>query len=421
MNTHAIKKVLLAGMGPAAAQIAVLLTNSGVEQVDVVSRTKLKSREITAKITKSEFPMLQGKASISELNTEMTRLNDDWDTIIYCTPNSAYADLTRKLNECDCPHLKRIILLSPGIGDNALVKRLLHKKADVISLSTYFAATKWQDYEMLTTITKNVKKKIYLGSSEGKVSDSILMLKKIFTQAGIHAEVTENALTSESRSITTYVHPPFFMNSFALNEIFFGSGPYKSMYKVYPEGPLTPQVTKDMVLLWKEITELLRTFGVNPLELIRFLNDDNYPVPEYLLPRELIDGFMTMSQKEQEYALFVRYTGLLIDPFSSPDQNGHYLDFSRVPLNRIFKQGEDWIIPRIPLEDYMKVKRLVMLGEALEMDMPTAQRLTQTFEEYVSQAKLKNISTIDLEHMYNQLNQETALIYQHLHQRGIGV
>ncbi|WP_128895256.1 opine metallophore biosynthesis dehydrogenase [Longirhabdus pacifica] len=414
-DQHAIQNVLLVGLGPAAAQMAVLLTNIGVKHIDIVTRAPYRSKEITAVVTKDGFPHLAGQARINNLETDMTKLDGEWDTIIYCTPNHVYEDITKKLLECECRSLERVLLLSPGIGDHALVQSLLQDKAVVVSLSTYFAATKWKASNGLSCITKNIKKKVYIGSSKGARCPSVMLFKQLWKQAGICLEVTENAWIAESRNITTYVHPPFFMNYFALEDIFFGSGPLKSMYKVYPEGPLTPQVIKDMVLLWKEITELLRMLNVKPLDLLRFLNDDNYPVPAYLLPRDHIDEFMSMSQKEQEYALYVRYTGLLIDPFSTPDQDGYYADFSRVPLKRIFKLGEGWGIPRVPLEDYRKIKRLVLLGEAMEVDLKTAKKLTQQFEHYVSRTREMNIVTIDLDTVIKQLQQEAIIISQQLY------
>ncbi len=92
--------------------------------------------------------------------------------------------------------------------------------------------------------------------------------------------------------------------------------------------------------LWCELSELLRRMGAEPLNLLRFLNDDNYPVHETMLPRAAIDGFAEAGAERQEYLLFVRYAALLVDPFSPADEQGRHFDFSAVPFRRVSRDED---------------------------------------------------------------------------------
>ncbi len=261
-------------------------------------------------------------------------------------------------------------------------------------------------------ITKAIKKRIYIGSTQG-VSKTCSFMKSLIERIGVECTILKSALAAESRSITTYVHPPLFLNRMALHDIFFGEGAKKSMYKLFPEGPITPPAIKNMVSLWKEISTFLQSFGITPFNLLKFLNDDNYPVHEMMLSRTNIDGFMNCDSLEQEYLLYVRYTGLLIDPFSEPDKEGRYFDFSRVPLERVKQVEGRWEIPRVPLEDYKKLKLLSKLAYCLKQDLPTVNDLVQNFEEVVSLFGSKEGLNFDLEDFQQQLNNEVSFILKH--------
>ena len=52
-----------------------------------------------------------------------------------------------------------------------------------------------------------------------------------------------------------------------------------------------------------------------------------------------IEHFEILPDILQEYLLYVRYTAILIDPFSQPDENGHYFDFSAVPFKQVYKMN----------------------------------------------------------------------------------
>ena len=48
-----------------------------------------------------------------------------------------------------------------------------------------------------------------------------------------------------------------------------------------------------------------------------------------------IENFENLPAIHQEYLLYVRYTAILIDPFSNPDDQGAYFDFSAVPYKHV--------------------------------------------------------------------------------------
>lgn len=56
-----------------------------------------------------------------------------------------------------------------------------------------------------------------------------------------------------------------------------------------------------------------------------------------MVSRHWIEHFSQLGPSEQQYALFTRYTGLLVDPYSEPDAQGRYYDFSAVRVERVFQ------------------------------------------------------------------------------------
>ncbi|MGA3603293.1 opine metallophore biosynthesis dehydrogenase, partial [Lysinibacillus agricola] len=93
------------------------------------------------------------------------------------------------------------------------------------------------------------------------------------------------------------------------------------------------------------------------LNLLKFMVGDNYPLQPASIARQDLESFEQLESIHQEYLLYIRYASLLIDPFSTPDQEGRYHDFSAVPIRKIFLNHEGtWDIPRRPKEDYYLLK-----------------------------------------------------------------
>ena len=396
---------LIIGAGPAAVNIAVNLSRGWSDKLGLVNRAGAHTSRLKVSFKKhgqvlkatyqSQNRQLSGEARLDCFYGDFQEIEDRWETLIICTPSDSYLEVIKSLSLEKLKKAKTLILLSPGIGSNLLIERHFKEEIeqiDVISFSSYYAATKYErnEEESSAVLTKALKKRIYLASSK-KDSLCLKPVVKFIESLGIQCQVVASPIEAESKSITTYVHPPLFMNSFSMNQILRKEQSLKCMYKIYPEGPITQHVIRAMVRLWKEISAVVEYFGAQPINLLQFLNDDNYPVHEETLSRKDIDMFHSFSEEKQEYLLYIRYSAILIDPFAIPDEKGKYFDFSAVPFKHaeIDSSGK-WIIPRIPLEDYQKLKLIYELAQSAGIQMPQALSLLQTFEQEVMKFSTEN-------------------------------
>lgn len=393
LNSQAFGNTLIAGAGPAAFAVAVQAAKGGYSnKLGLANRTGEHSEQLQKYFELNEYEVsslfaphldqsLNGKAAIHFFYPSLGEVNDLWETIILCTPSHTYIDVLKEINIQNLNTAKRVVLLSPGIGSASTIIEQLALDKEVISLSAYYAATKFSAEDPFTAFTKALKKKVYVGSSHRNSSFAPVMADFV-RSTGPEAEILSSAVEAEARSITTYVHPPLFMNRVAMREILSEDKSVKSMYKLYPEGPITQHAIKAMNALWKEISEVAVCLGAKPINLLGFLNDDNYPVHEYTLSRDDICQFPSFSSEKQEYLLYIRYTAILIDPFSVPDENGTYFDFSKVPFAQVRQsQSGKWVLPRVPLEDYHKLKLVTEVAFKAGIPMPVAHLLLRTFEE----------------------------------------
>ncbi len=388
---------LIIGAGPAGIHAVVnwsgastcigLLNRKGEHAQKVKKMLEEASYRVKCDVFVSGKEGLSGSATIDHYYEGYQELEDSWDTVLICTPCDSYASVLAELQVEKLRKVKQLILISPGIGSNAWVQSLLGeecKRIEVVSFSTYYAASKFINLQApLTSVVKGLKRKIRIASNR---SDQTICppIQKLMETMGIACEIVESPIEAESYSITTYVHPPLFMNEFALNEIFSQTTSRKYMYKLYPEGPITPGVIKSMVLLWKEVSQVLQQLGVPPINLLEFLNDDNYPVLEQSISREEIESFPAMDPVRQEYLLYVRYSSLLIDPYSSPDEQGKYFEFSAVPFKQVVRNHNDyWQLPRVPHEDYCKLNVLYEMGRQLNVPMPQSRCLIEQYRNKV--------------------------------------
>jgi len=135
----------------------------------------------------------------------------------------------------------------------------------------------------------------------------------------------------------------------------------------------------------RQITDRLHIQGVN---LLQFMTDDNYPVRLESLSRQDIEKFDQLQAIHQEFLLYIRYASLLIDPFSEPDAAGTYFDFSAVPFRRMFINREGELdVPRMPKEDYYRIKMIQGIARHVKVDCPTIDRFIATYE-----AKLQEVA-----------------------------
>ncbi|SDJ70305.1 opine metallophore biosynthesis dehydrogenase [Paenibacillus naphthalenovorans] len=396
-----LRSVLIAGTGPAAVQLAVLLKRLRNSHVGIAGRKSVLSAPffdalrwnggtVAVETSGPQHKALQGECRVDAVFQDLGTIEEQWDTLILAVTADAYVSVLAQLPPRLLHSLRCVALLSPTFGSGALIRHYLKEQgcdAEVLSFSTYLGDTRRTgDKPPTHVLTTAVKRKVYAGAA-GWPSESVETFRRLYEDAGIALEPLDSALAAETRNISLYVHPPLFMNDFSLGVIFSGQAIPKFVYKLFPEGPITPTLIREMLEQWKEISALARMLRLEPLNLLQFMVDDNYPVRPESLSRQYIDGFPELDPIHQQYSLYVRYASLLIDPYSEPDRDGRYFDFSAVPLRPVFVNQEGaWDIPRMPKEDYYRIKMIQGLSRAAGLPCPTIDGFVDRYERHLLSA-----------------------------------
>lgn len=413
---------LILGAGPAAIQLAADIKAAGNARIGLYNRPSEKGRRLKQHLAHTPSLWLTGagkaqrtqddaQVTIDRYCDDLALVGGDWRRLILAVPADQYHDVLQQVPWAALPQLRSLILLSPSIGSGLMAQSLLQEAGqshvEVISLSSYYADTKYQNAEQpYRAYTKAFKQRIYLAGA-GARSDCAELdwLCSLLARHGIDAQRCDSLLAAERFSITNYVHPPLALAETTLQAIFQPQAPIQYLYKTHPEGPICPEAIADMLALSQDYQQLLNRFGIEAINLLRFLNDDNYPVPPRMVSRRWIDQFPQLTPTEQCYALFTRYTALLVDPYSEPDAQGRYYDFSAVRVARVFQDAQGrWHLPRVPQEDVRKLRVLVLLAQRLDVEMPAAQRLLARFQ----QALQHFVTRIGAEHCHRSLLDDTC-------------
>ncbi|MFJ8260151.1 opine metallophore biosynthesis dehydrogenase [Peribacillus asahii] len=390
-----LKRVLILGTGPTSIQLAVNLKKQLNCCVGIAGRESVRSDKffsalkqndhlIRVSIQNEKHRAMEGECFIDQVFNGYETIQGDWDTIILSVTTDAYIEVIKQINDKLLKQVRCMVLISPTFGSNSLISNYmnnLNSNAEIISFSTYLGDTRWMhDRPSNHVLTTAVKKKIYIGSTHHP-SKNVDRLCKVYEQLGIALEIMESPIDAETRNISLYVHPPLFMNDFSLSAIFGEVDIRKYVYKVYPEGPITQYLIRDMLAQWKEIMNLLEKINIKSINLLKFMTDDNYPVRLESLSRDDIENFNDLETTHQEYLLYIRYTSLLVDPFSQPDKDGKYFDFSAVPIRKMFVNREGYLdIPRMPKEDYYRIKIIQGIAKYLDSKCPTIDKFIKTYE-----------------------------------------
>ncbi|MBH2696615.1 opine metallophore biosynthesis dehydrogenase [Serratia marcescens] len=413
---------LILGAGPAAIQLAADIQAAADTRIGLYNRPSEKGQRLKAYLAHTPSLHLEGvgkarqtqrdaQVAVDSYCDDLSLIGGDWQRLILAVPADRYYEVLRQVPWATLPHLRSLILLSPSIGSGLMVQNLLQAAGQshvgIISLSSYYADTKYQDAaQPYRAYTKAFKQRIYLAAQSPTPNSAELdWIGSVLARHAIDARCCDSLLAAERFSITNYVHPPLALADTTLQAIFQPQAPVQYLYKTYPEGPLCPEVIADMLELSEDYKRLLNHLGVEEINLLRFLNDDSYPVPSCMVSRRWIDHFPQLAPAEQRYALFTRYTALLVDPYSEPDALGRYYDFSAVRVARVFQDAQGlWCLPRVPLEDVRKLRTLVLLAERLGVEMPTARRLLARFQ----QALQSFVTLIGAEHCHHSLLDDTC-------------
>lgn len=429
MENNNINNVLIFGNGPVALHLYLTLRKQGSNKVGLKIRDSLKAQKFYEELKKEQF-ILEGKVKtelplIAYGNTEVKpiiqnykEILDEWETFILATPCDAYSDLLENIQFTSLKKLKTIVLVSPELSSAYFIKILLEKRGrndiNIISFSNYFGATNLAEGTYTKIIINALKGKIYLASTN--VNDTeILKWVKYLKNMEIEGVICKNPLIAESKNITIFVHSPFLFNDVSLNQIFLKDPQKRYIYKLYPEGPITKYSIQDMVNLYHEIMELYKKMKIETFNLLEFLND-SYPVLEESLHIDEIKSFMDKPKNEQIFLLYVRYCCILIDPYSVPDEEGKYFDFSKVEYSKIFlDKNNKWCIPRRPAEDYSKLNLLFYLSKYYNTTNSTMEKCLKKYELfYNGLLSEKGIENINESSYLHQRGDEDKNLYSYI-------
>ncbi|RAS80333.1 opine metallophore biosynthesis dehydrogenase [Priestia endophytica] len=394
------ERILILGTGPTSIQLAVSLKKQLNCYVGIAGRESVRSKSffsalkqsnklIRVSVQNEKHRNVEGECSVDQIFKGYETVRGRWDTIILAVTTDAYIEVMKQLNKEVLEHVRCIILTSPTFGSNNLINSYINdtnSNVEIISFSTYYGDTRWMpDNPSNHVLTTAIKKTVYIGSTYYP-SENMVLLCDIYKQLGINLAVMQSPIEAETRNISLYVHPPLFMNSFSLNAIFEDIDTKKFVYKIYPEGPITQYLIRDMLSQWKEVMNILRCMKVEELNLLKFMIDDNYPIRPESLSRQDIEKFPHLETIYQEYLLYIRYTSLLIDPYSEPDKNGRYFDFSAVPIRKVFVNREGYLdVPRMPKEDYYRIKIIQGIARYLNLNCPTIDKFINTYESKIEE------------------------------------
>ena len=388
--------ILIVGTGPVAVQLGVLFDKYLDAEIAFVSRSHVSARskqfveavaasgDIEAHVQNKQHDTLTGTATPCHVFDAYASVTGTYDYLVLACTADAYVDTLKQLPNAVLEKIKSVLLVSPTLGSNIIVRTQLEPiqpQIDVVSCSTYLGDTRVLDQtKPYRVTTMGLKKHLYLGAT-ADTSELLARLTHMFECIDLPVTVVTNPIEAESRNSSLYVHPALFMNAHALKAIFYGTDVPFYVYKLYPEGPITMDLIHEMRGMWQEITSILKALNVKPLNLLRFMVEENYPLRPETMSKTKIAQFESLPEMEQEYLLYVRYTGILIDPFSTPNAKGFYEDFSAVPFRQIYQNHEGiWEIPRMPHEDYYRTKIIQGLGRALCIDTPMIDMLLTRYE-----------------------------------------
>ncbi|NOH71894.1 DUF2338 family protein [Vibrio pectenicida] len=408
--THQLGRLLIVGAGPAAFQTAALL-RPHCSHLGMVSRRsahwqtrarRLQDGEaVQVDVAKDNLSCFVKSACINSVYPDLDLVEGEWDSIIIATPAYALVSVLKGLPVDSLTQVKEVVLLSSWFGGHQITQGFFDQHGltpSVLVFSNYFAATKFEQKEhTLRVITKAVKKRVYAYVSQNK-HGILSLFNEALSQVDSQIQTLKNGFSVEGRNITLYVHSALFINPFSLDHIFSVGGGKKYMYKLFPEGPITTLTMQTLVLLWRDMSSLIEKLGGESFNLLQFLNDDNYPVREESLSRYQIDTFTDCMPIEQEYRLYVRYSAILIDPFSTPDKDGRYFDFSAVPFAKGNLEKGYW--PRIPSEDLQALYWLQSLSSYCGIDCASISQVLGVFEQWLLDQGLEN--------PFTQSNQDQA-------------
>ncbi|HEC2187579.1 TPA: staphylopine biosynthesis dehydrogenase [Staphylococcus delphini] len=397
------KSILIAGTGPVGVQLAILFQRYTTHRIDMVGRGKAseKSRrfyeayqaapQLEVRVQNELHAALAGTAELGQLYDAYETVLPRYDVLVLACTADAYSQVIQQLPTSVRQHLQHVVLVSPTFGSHMIVQQQFAEdqpQIEVISFSTYLGDTSVPEMNAPHhVLTKGVKKHLYLGSTVTQSEFSREMMA-LMTQIQVPVTEVSHPLMAESRNSSLYVHPALFMNTHALRAVFEGTAVPFYVYKLFPEGPITMRLIAEMRQMWQEVMAILKRLDIDTLNLLKFMVKENYPLRPETMDDDKIEAFESLRATEQEYLLYVRYTGILIDPFSKPNAQGQYFDFSAVPFKQVFRNQQGvWQIPRMPSEDYYRTQIVRGMARTLNIETPMMDTLIERYEAQLTHFK----------------------------------
>lgn len=392
---HDLGNVLIAGTGPTAVQTAVLLGRLG-GAVGIAGRDSARSRvfldalagtggRVRVQVQDDRHRALAGEQVLDRRFCGYETVDGDWDTLVLTVTADAYVPVLRRLGQRVVSRLARVVLLSPTLGSSVLVqaqaRALGAPDLEVVSFSSYLGDTRWPDGSPgCEVLTAGVKRRTYAASTV-RGSQALTRIRALHASVGAEVEVLDLPVEAEGRNISLHVHPALFMNEMALRAVFGEPDATTYVYKLFPEGPVTMSMVHTLVEQWRELTAVVEALGGRGVNLLAFMLEDSYPVRSQSIDAADVAAFEQLPAIHQEYLVYVRYASLLIDPFSEPDADGRYFDFSGIPFRPVFRAADGaWDVPRMPKEDYYRTKVIQGVARHVGVPCPTVDGLLEAYE-----------------------------------------
>lgn len=420
-----MKNILIFGNGPVALHLYITLKKDN-NKIGFKVRDSLKSKKFLEELKNNKsiiegIPQVEmpfsayGKTNINYIIKENNEILNEWETFILATPCDSYLSIVQDIPFNKLQKLKTIVLISPELGSAYFLKNHLKKLGredlEVISFSNYFGATNFYKDFSTKIMVNALKGKVYLASTNSNSTELEKWINYL-KNMDIEGVACKNPLAAESKNITLFVHSPFLFNDISLNQIFLKDSQKRYVYKLYPEGPITKYSIENMTELYHEIMELYKKMEIENFNLLKFLNE-SYPVLEESLHSDEILNFQEKTKQEQSYLLYVRYSSILIDPYSVPNSEGEYFNFSKVEYSKIFLNKENkWTIPRRPSEDYSKLNLLFHLSECFNTPNIIMKKCLRKYEEFYNELVGKNdIESLDKNSIIKSRKREAEELY----------
>lgn len=422
---------LVVGMGSTATTLIPLLERGFASEIHVETRESPSGKKvrdelranggvIESRAMSSQLERIAGKAQIDSFALGMHNVEKVPDSAFLCTPNQNYAENIKEMAEAGLLRPGQVIVgISTRVGSAAEIIKALSECGmnpddfTVVSLGTYYAATKKIENMNCTANTRAIKQSIPVGFSVDNHQAKQAMYNMLAT-IDTRVDIQGN-LEAELGNANTFVHAQYMSVPEVLGRVF---NPEEKgfMYRVWPEGAATPETFMRMQKAETEINEVVKQLGGSPKNLLHILVNELYPVPEEQISQAEVEQYPYLSEGERALLLSAWFWGRQKDPFAQKDAVTGELPphLSAVKLQTVtYNEGtSQWEVPRIPTEDYEALVLIKYIAEELRIPVPTIDYMVESFEEAVqqfSQGGTVNVN-IDIEQVQQHMRDIAEVI-----------